>query len=127
MTNNEILLSGMFAQLYARLITAAVLKTYVYYSDLAPIVFGVQLSVISSAQYDALWSLVKETMNVDIAHGRPPLAALYVSRASDSKLPAKKFFREYHKLTGKNLSEAEWQALVENVWEHYQPNLRGLV
>jgi len=127
MTNNEILLSGMFAQLYARLMTAAVLKTYVYYSDLAPIVFGVQLSVISSAQYDALWSLVKETMNVDIAHGRPPLAALYVSRASDSKLPAKKFFREYHKLTGQNLSEAEWQALVENVWEHYQPNLRGLV
>ncbi|UAW96471.1 hypothetical protein MPK64_gp327 [Erwinia phage pEa_SNUABM_16] len=124
MTNNEILLSGMFAQLYARLVTAAILKTHVFYSDLAPIVFGIQLSEVSTAQYDALWGLVATSMSVDISHGRAPLAALYVSRSTDDKKPSRKFFREYHKITGKHLSDKEWQALVQQVYTQYESNLR---
>ncbi|QZE56519.1 hypothetical protein pEaSNUABM40_00324 [Erwinia phage pEa_SNUABM_40] len=124
MTNNEIILTGVFAQLYSRLTTAAVLETYVYYSDLAPVVFGVQLSTVSNSQYNALWELVAKTMRVDIAAGRPPLAALYVSRATDEKTPSKKFFKEYYKLTGVHLSETDWRALVEHVWKSYAPDLR---
>ncbi|AXG67358.1 hypothetical protein MPK70_gp323 [Erwinia phage pEa_SNUABM_33] len=123
MTNNEIVLSGVFAQIYSRLTTAAILKTYVYYSDLSPAVFGLQLNV-STAQYHALWEFVVKTMRLDIANGRPPLAALYVSRANDEKAPAKKFFSEYYKLTGKRLTLDEWQALVEHVWKSYEPDLR---
>lgn len=123
MTNNEIVLSGVFAQIYSRLISAAILKTYVYYSDLSPAVFGLQLNV-STAQYHALWEFVVKTMRLDIANGRPPLAALYVSRANDEKAPAKKFFSEYYKLTGKRLTLDEWQALVEHVWKSYEPDLR---
>lgn len=125
MTNNEIVLSGVFAQIYSRLTTAAILKTYVYYSDLSPAVFGLQLDV-SAAQYNALWSFIVKTMRLDIENGRPPLAALYVSRANDEKTPAKKFFSAYYKLTGKHLTQADWQALVEDVWKSYAPDLREL-
>lgn len=126
MTKNEIVLSGVFAQIYSRLTTAAVLETYVYYSDLAPAVFGIQLSSIGKAQYEALWEFVVKTMRVDIENGRPPLAALYVSRANDEKEPPRKFFSEYYKLTGRRLTKTEWQALVEHVWKSYAPDLREL-
>lgn len=124
MTNNEIVLTGVFAQLYSRLVTAAILKAHVYYSDLAPVVFGVQLTRMNQTQYAALWSMVAKTMRLDIANNRPPVAALYVSRANDSKKPTQAFFSEYKKLTGKYLTDEDWAKLVEEVWAHYTPDLR---
>lgn len=124
MTNNEIVLTGVFAQLYSRLVTAAILKAHVYYSDLAPVVFGVQLTRMSQTQYAALWDMVARTMRLDIANNRPPVAALYVSRANETKKPSQAFFTEYKKLTGKHLTDEDWAKLVEEVWAHYTPDLR---
>ncbi len=126
MTSNQIAVTGIYAQLYSRLISAAILGTHVYYSDLSPVVYGVNLTRMNASQYDALWDLVVATMRTDIENGRPPVAALFVSRSTDSKTPSKRFFQEYHKLTGKRLTDHEWQALVEQVWQVYTPNLRGL-
>lgn len=123
--NNEIVLTGIFAQLYTRLVLAAILRTPVYYSDLVPVVFGLHLSNISTAQYDALWDMLVKTMRVDIANGRIPVAAMYVSKATDSKTPGKRFFREYRKLTGIDLQESEWSTLVSNLYAQYTPDLRG--
>lgn len=124
MTNNEIILTGVFAQLYARLVMAAVQRVHVYYSDLAPVVFGVQFTRVGKAQYKALEALILETMRLDIQNGRPPLAAVYVSRANDTKKPTQSFFNEYAKLTGKHLTDDEWSMLVEHVWKQYAPDIR---
>lgn len=122
--NNEIVVTGVFAQLYARLVMAAIQRVHVYYSDLSPVVFGIQYTRMSKTQHNALWDLVAMTMRLDIENGRPPIAALYVSRANDTKKPSPAFFREYAKLTGKQLTEEEWNTLVERVWEQYAPDLR---
>lgn len=124
MTNTEIVLTGVFAQLYSRLVTAAILKAHVYYSDLSPVVFGVKLTRMDQTQYAALWEMVAKTMRLDIANNRPPVAALYVSRANDSKKPTQAFFSEYRKLTGKYLTDEDWAKLVEEVWAQYTPDLR---
>lgn len=126
MTHNEIILTGVFAQLYSRLVMAAVQHIHVYYSDLAPVVFGVQFTRTSPAQHIALQELVLETLRLDLKHNRPPVAALYVSRAGDTKLPMKSFFAEYTNITGQLLDEDSWQDLVEQVWRHYAPDLKGL-
>lgn len=125
MKNEEIILTGVFAQLYSRLVSAAVQRVYVYYSDLSPVVFGVQFTRVSKEQHNALWDLIALTMRVDIEHGRPPLAALYVSRANDTKKPSQAFFNEYMKLTGRYLTDEEWKLLVENVWKQYAPEFCG--
>ncbi|QZE59563.1 hypothetical protein MPK66_gp319 [Erwinia phage pEa_SNUABM_2] len=124
MINSEVILTGVFAQLYSRLVMAAIQRVHVYYSDLAPVIFGVQFTRMGKAQYKALEALVVETMRVDIKNGRPPIAAIYVSRANDTKKPTQSFFDEYERLTGKRLTDDEWLVLVEQVWKQYAPDLR---
>lgn len=119
--NTQIIVAGVLSQLYTRLITAAIMKAHVYYSDLAPVVFGVQLTKVGKSQYQALWDVVAMTMQMDHLHGRPPVAALYVSRANASKRPPAAFFTEYERLTGKRLDDDDWQDLVDEVWAAYSP------
>lgn len=119
MKTSEIVLVGVFAQMYSRLVMAAINGLHVYYSDLAPVVFGVQYTRLQKAQADVVWDLLRMTMKMDIQHERPPVAALFVSRATDTKRPGHAFFKEYEQLTGTKLTDEAWQELVKQVWAHY--------
>lgn len=119
MKTSEIVMTGVFAQLYARLVMAAINRVHIYYMDLAPVVFGVQFSKMDNSQVEAVWQMLRMSMQMDMQHNRPPLAALFVSRASELKKPGRSFFNEYEKITGIKLSYEDWQKLVEEVWAHY--------
>lgn len=119
MKTPDIVLTGIFAQMYSRLVMAAINGLHVYYSDLAPVVFGIQYTRLHKEQAAVVWELLRMTMQMDVKHNRPPVAALFVSRATDTKRPGHAFFKEYEVLTGKKLTDEEWQELVVQVWSHY--------
>jgi len=110
---------GVISQIYTRLTLAALNRVHVYYSDLAPMMYGASFSKLNDAQATAIWEVLRTTMQMDIKNGRPPLAALFVSRVGTELKPGAVFFKEYKRLTGVELDLDSWKNLVQEVWAAY--------
>lgn len=119
-TPNEVLINSICAQIYSRLTLAASQGLFVYWADLSPILFGAQFDKVADEQSDTLWKMLALTIEMDAAAGRPPLAALFVSRKNGRRKPMTPFFVTYETHYHKPLDEAGWDALVIHIWQTYR-------
>lgn len=118
-TLNEVMVNSVCAQLYSRLTLAAAHGLYVYWADISPILFGMQFDKVDDEQSETLWALLELTIQMDADAGRPPLAALFVSRKGGKRKPRPTFFAAYKTYYGKKIDDADWEQLVESVWKSY--------
>lgn len=124
MNKSDVIERAIFGQIYSRLVLAATHGLHVYFNDLCPVVFGVQFARLNKEQADVIWNILVETMRVDAKAGRPPLAALYISRKYDKK-PGVVFWTAYENLYGKTLTEDDWSELVKQIWNSYSSQERS--
>lgn len=124
MEKSDVIVNGIFGQVYSRLVLAATQRVLVYYNELCPVVFGIQFSKMNKEQADVIWDILVETMRMDAKAGRLPLAALYISRKYEKK-PGAGFWSAYHTLYGSEISEDEWSELVEKIWNSYSMQERS--
>lgn len=118
MSKSAVIERAIFGQIYSRLVLAATQGLPVYFNDLCPVIFGIQFTRMNKEQVDVIWKILIDTMRVDAKAGRPPLAALYLSRKNESK-PGETFWTSYKKFYGKSLSEEEWKEMVVSIWTQY--------
>lgn len=121
--HNDVLVSGIFAQLYSRLTLAACQGMYVYWNDLSPVLFGMQFDKVDDDQAEALWAILDASIKMDAKANRLPLAALFVSRKGGSRTPRDQFYVSYKHHYGKSITEQDWTEIVKQIWQSYQ--MRG--
>lgn len=119
MEKSDVIVRAVFGQVYSRLVLAATQNVFVFYNDLSPTVFGMQFCRLQKEQSDLIWDILLETMRTDAKAGRPPLAALYLSRKDGGKEPGAGFWSAYHNIYGSELSKDEWPKLVKEIWSSY--------
>lgn len=119
-TPNEVMINSICAQLYSRLTLAASQGLYVYWGDLSPILFGAQFDKVDDEQSETLWKLLALTVEMDANAGRPPLAALFVSRRAGRRKPMSPFFTSYEAYYKRPLDDAGWEQLVAHIWQTYR-------
>lgn len=119
MQKSDVIERAVFGQVYSRLVLAATQNVFVFFNDIAPVVYGIQFCRLQKEQTDLIWEILIDTMRVDAKAGRPPLAALYLSRKDAGRMPGHGFWTAYEKIYGKPLTEDEWSKLVKQIWNSY--------
>ena len=117
--HNDIIVNGIFAQLYSRMTLAACQGLYVYWGDLSPVLFGMQFDKVDDDQAEALWAILDESIKMDAKADRLPLAALFVSRKNGRRAPREQFYVAYEYHYGKRITEQDWQDIVKRIWQSY--------
>lgn len=124
--HNDIIVNGIFAQLYSRMTLAACQGLYVYWGDLSPVLFGMQFDKVDDDQAEALWAMLDASIKLDAKAGRLPLAALFVSRKGGQRTPREQFYLSYEYHYGTRIAEQDWQDIVKRIWQSYQLTTKAL-
>lgn len=119
MENASVIVRAVVGQVYSRLVLAATQNLFVFFNDISPAVYGMQFARLQKEQADLVWDVLYETMKIDAAAGRPPVAALYISRKHGDKIPGAGFWAAYRELYGTDISEDDWSELVKQIWKSY--------
>lgn len=119
MEKANVIVRAVVGQVYSRLVLAATQNIHLFFNDLSPAIYGVQFCRLRSEQADVVWDILYETMKIDAAANRLPLAALYLSRKGGEKVPGAGFWSAYRTLYGTEISEDDWSDLVKQIWKSY--------
>lgn len=119
MKDTNVIVRAVVGQVYSRLVLAATQNIHLFFNDLSPVIYGMQFTRLKQEQADLIWDVLYETMKIDAAAGRPPVAALYISRKYGDKIPGPGFWSAYKELYGTDISEADWLEIVNQIWKSY--------
>lgn len=113
----NVLMQSYVARVYGVLQSAAFNRVLVTYRDIASLSMGFAPSKTSDDHAELMWAVLEKTMEIDAAMGKPPLAALFISRVGNR--PRAPFFKAYERLYNSTLSPEEWEQLVENIYQQH--------
>lgn len=111
---------GTAAQVYSRLVLAAMQKQVVFMKDLSPICYGIHFTKFNEDSMAAITSVLDALIEMDAKAGRLPLAALLVSRYHGLYVPSKAFFIKANKVYDEVFTSDNWEDLVQRIYEQYE-------
>ena len=126
MNNKSDLLSeALVAQIYTRLVIAALHRTTVTSSDLAMILFGFRPTSLRKEQAQLINDIVCACFEFDARNNRKPLAALFVKAKQQQPGPKFAELCVSHNLTTKDIADDEpkfnswWHELTMDIYRAY--------
>lgn len=120
------LTTPVLAQVYGRLVSAAMTQTYVTSGDVTPLIYGYKPARMSQAQARLVSDVLTQLFEFDCRHGRKPIVALFVKTNSQSPGPKFAELCVAHGLVDACAAEdtdafqAYWSSLVEDIFASYR-------
>ena len=127
--NNELMCEALMAQVYTRLVMAALHRTTVTSSDIAHILLGYRPTSLRKEQAQMINDIVCACFEFDARNKRKPLSALFVKAKQQQPGPKFAELCLKHELITKDVVQDEskfnawWRELTQDIYAAY--NLNG--
>ncbi len=115
----QVIAQGTASQIYSRLVLAAMQQQVVFVGDLTPVAYGIHFTKMTDAHLDAMNEVIEALTQMDCNAGRPPVTALLISRLNGKYLPTRSYFQMVSRIYGYEITESDWEQLVDNVYSEY--------